>query len=49
MICPNMKLTTLQDIYDCLLGTKNRVTVAPDIREAAKVSLDRMLAVKRTD
>jgi len=47
MICRNMKLTTLQDIHDCLLEMKNVVTVAPDIREAAKVSLDRMVAVKR--
>jgi len=49
MICRNMKLTTLQDVYDCLLEMKNVITVAPDIREAAKESLDRMLAVKRTD
>jgi quinolinate synthase len=49
MICGNMKLTTLQDVYDCLLEMKNRVTVAPDVREGAKLSLDRMLAVKRTD
>jgi len=48
MICPNMKLTTLQDVYDCLLHMKNVVTVPPDIREAARKSLDRMLAVKRT-
>jgi quinolinate synthase len=49
MICPNMKLTTLQDIYDCLLEMKNVVTVPSDIRKAAKGSLDRMLAVRRTD
>ena len=49
MICPNMKLTTLSDVYDCLLQMKNVVTVAPDIRKAANVSLSRMLAVKRTD
>ena len=49
MICPNMKLTTLQDIYDCLREMKNRVTVVPDVRDAAKLSLDRMLAVKKTD
>ncbi len=49
MICPNMKLTTLSDVYDCLLQMKNVVTVAPDIKKAAKVSLSRMLAVKRTD
>jgi quinolinate synthase len=49
MVCPNMKLTTLSDIYDCLLEMKNVVTVAPDVRQAAKTSLDRMLAVKRTD
>ncbi|MBN2224133.1 MAG: quinolinate synthase NadA [Deltaproteobacteria bacterium] len=49
MVCANMKLTTLQDVYDCLLEMKNVVTVAPDIRQAAKASLDRMVAVKRTD
>ncbi len=49
MICPNMKLTTLQDIYDCLLEMKNPVKVDRNVREAAKVSLDRMLAVKRSD
>jgi quinolinate synthase len=49
MICRDMKLTTLQDIHDCLLEMKNVVTVSPDIREAAKVSLDRMVAVKRVN
>lgn len=49
MICPNMKLTTLQDIYDCLVNMKNVVTVPPGIRQAAKSALDRMLAVKRAD
>lgn len=49
MVCPNMKLTTLQDIYECLREMKNVITVSPEIRKAAKGALDRMLAVKRRD
>lgn len=49
LICPNMKMTTLQDVYDCLVDMKNVVTVADEIREPAKRALDRMLAVKKVD
>jgi quinolinate synthase len=49
MVCPTMKFTTLLDIRACLAQTKNVVTVAPEVREAAKRALDRMLAVKKVD
>jgi quinolinate synthase len=49
LICPNMKMTTLQDVYDCLVDMKNVVMVADEIREPAKRALDRMLAVKKVD
>jgi len=47
MICPNMKLTKLQDIRDALLNMKPVITVPEDIRVKAKKALDRMLAVPR--
>jgi quinolinate synthase len=47
MICPNMKVTTLADIRDCLVNMEPVVTVEEDIRIAAKRTLDRMLAVPR--
>lgn len=47
LICPNMKLTTLEDVVESLREMKNIVTVPDDIREAAKLTLDRMLKVPR--
>ena len=47
LICPNMKLTTLEDIRDTLVTLRPRITVPADIRERAKQALDRMLAVPR--
>lgn len=54
LICPNMKLTTLEDILEALLapaGLKqgvNRVVKVPeDIRVPAKMALDRMLQIPR--
>lgn len=47
LICPNMKLTTLEDIAKSLKEMKNIVTVPEDIRVKAKKSLDRMLSVPR--
>ena len=47
MICPNMKLTKLQDIRDALVNMEPVITVAEDIRVKAKQALDRMLAVPR--
>ncbi len=47
LICPNMKLTSLEDILNCLETMEPRITVDPETREKAKLSLDRMLAVPR--
>lgn len=47
LVCPNMKLTALEDILKCLQTMEPQITVAEDIREKAKLSLDRMLAVPR--
>ncbi|MBN1574128.1 MAG: quinolinate synthase NadA [Deltaproteobacteria bacterium] len=49
MICPDMKRTTLKDIYDCLNEMKGVVEVPEDIRAKAKISLDRMLQVRRDE
>lgn len=47
LICPNMKLTTLEDVVESLSEMKNIVTVEESIRLKAKETLDRMLAVPR--
>lgn len=47
MICPNMKVTTLEDVYEALMEMKHVITVPEDIRVKAKIALDRMLAVPR--
>ncbi len=47
LICPNMKLTTLEDVVVSLREMKNIVTVPEDIRVKAKKALDRMLEVPR--
>jgi len=47
LICPNMKLTTLEDVIESLREMKNVVKVEKDVREKAKLALDRMLKVPR--
>jgi len=47
LICPNMKLTSLEDIREALLTLSPRVTVPEEIRVPAKRALDRMLAIPR--
>ena len=47
LICPNMKLTSLEDVREALVTMKPRITVPADVRERAKLALDRMLAVPR--
>ncbi|MBI2413050.1 MAG: quinolinate synthase NadA [Deltaproteobacteria bacterium] len=47
LICPNMKLTALEDVLDALKEMKNVVTVSEDVRVKAKAALDRMLKVPR--
>lgn len=47
LICPNMKLTNLEDVLKALQTLEPRITVDEDIRLRAKLTLDRMLAVPR--
>jgi quinolinate synthase len=47
LICPNMKLTSLEDLLECLETMSPRVTVDPQTAEKARLALDRMLAVPR--
>lgn len=47
LICPNMKLTSLEDIVASLRTMSPAVKVPEEIRVPAKLALDRMLAVPR--
>ncbi|HEU5361088.1 MAG TPA: quinolinate synthase NadA [Candidatus Deferrimicrobiaceae bacterium] len=47
LICPNMKLTTLEDVRDSLASLSPVVTVPPVIREKALSALEAMLRVPR--
>lgn len=47
LFCPNMKLTSLEDILLALQNMAPVVTVAETVRIKAKKALDRMLAVPR--
>jgi len=47
LICPNMKLTNLEDVIESLAEEKNIVTVPEGIREKAREALERMLDVPR--
>ena len=47
LICPNMKLTSLEDVLHSLQTMGPQVTVPEEVRIPAKVALDRMLAVPR--
>ena len=42
MVCPNMKKTTLQDIYDALDGKREEVVLDEEIRQKALTSLENM-------
>lgn len=47
LVCPDMKLTRLEDILRCLETMEPQITVAEDIRIKAKAALDKMLAAPR--
>ncbi len=47
LICPNMKLTSIEDILKALQTMSPQVTVPAEVRIPAKITLDRMLAVPR--
>ncbi|MDR1417744.1 MAG: quinolinate synthase NadA [Endomicrobium sp.] len=44
-VCPNMKKTTIEKIFDVLKNTKNLVTVSNDIREKAYLPILKMLNI----
>lgn len=46
LICPNMKKTSLQSVYDSLNEMKYKMELDEEIRLKAKKSLDRMLEIK---
>lgn len=47
LICPNMKLTSLDDLLLCLQTMQPVITVPEKVRLHAKAALDRMLAIPR--
>jgi quinolinate synthase len=47
MVCPNMKLTALEDLREALRTMQPQITVPADVRARARLALDRMLAVPR--
>ncbi|MGL5149484.1 MAG: quinolinate synthase NadA [Clostridium sp.] len=42
MICPNMKMTTLDEVYSCLLNESNEIIIEEDKRIRALKSLENM-------
>ncbi|MCL4079404.1 quinolinate synthase NadA [Coriobacteriia bacterium Es71-Z0120] len=45
MLCPNMKLTTLMKVRDCLQAMSGRIEVAEDVRARAAAAVERMVAI----
>ena len=47
LICPNMKLTSLEDVLGCLQTMSPQISVPADVADRARGCLERMLAVPR--
>ena len=45
VVCPNMKMNTLGDIYNVLLNENNEITVEESVSRSARKSLEKMLSV----
>ena len=45
LVCPNMKKTTVENLYEALAEMKTRVTVPEEIAKRAKRAIDAMLAI----
>lgn len=47
LMCPYMKMTTLEDVKRSLADGVHAIEVEPDIREGARLALERMIAAPR--
>ncbi len=47
LICPNMKLTSLEDLLKSLQTMSPEITVPETVRDKARTALERMLAIPR--
>ncbi len=47
LVCPNMKITTLEDLRDALRDMKHVIRVEEPVLSGARTALERMLAVPR--
>lgn len=47
LLCPNMKKTTLEQVYNCLNDGVNEVFVEKEIADKAKKSLDKMMELSK--
>lgn len=47
LICPNMKITTIEDVRDALRDMKHVIKVEEPVLSKARLALERMLAVPR--
>ena len=45
ILCPNMKVTTLQKVRDALASSTGEVTVSDDIRVRAIAAVERMISI----
>lgn len=45
MLCPNMKVTTLRKVRDCLESGSGEVVVAPDVAARALAAVEKMIAI----
>ncbi len=46
LVCPNMKMTTLDNVYAALRDMKNEIVLEKELMERAKLPLDRMLQIE---
>ncbi|MBB5021050.1 quinolinate synthase NadA [Desulfurispira natronophila] len=49
LVCPNMKMTTLDNIIKCLEHMTNVVTVPEEVRQKAVGAVEKMIAIPRND
>lgn len=47
LVCPNMKLTIIEDLYEEVLGLKNEIFVSADVIDAARKALNKMYELSK--